>query len=58
MAHDEDGRDGIAEEMANYGIARVPIDNFYYREFHYTNLCDAVAQARRDRIRLRLIPDA
>ena len=61
MGHDQDGRpseDGIAEEMANYGITRVPIDNFYYREFHYTNLRDAITQAKHDRIRLGLIPDA
>lgn len=47
----------VAEEMANYGITRVPVDTFRYREFRYTNLRDAIAQAKRDRIRLRLIPD-
>ena len=47
-----------AEDMAMYGITCVPVDNFYYREFRYTNLRDAVAQAKRDRIRLGLIPDA
>ena len=61
MANDQNGSltdNGNAEEMANYGISRIPVDNFYYREFHYTNLRDAVAQAKRDRIRLGLIPDA
>jgi hypothetical protein len=38
----------VAEEMAKYGIKRVPVDYFHYREFRYTNLEDAVAQAKRD----------
>jgi hypothetical protein len=38
-----------AEDMQNYGITRVPIDYFHYREFRYTNLKDAIAQAKRDR---------
>ena len=54
LATDEE----TAEEMASYGIASVPMNNYYYREFHYTNLKDAIAQAKRDRIRLGLIPDA
>lgn len=37
-----------AQEMAKRGITCVPIDNFYYREFHYTNLQDAIAQSTRD----------
>lgn len=37
------------EEMTRYGITCVPVDNFYYRGFHYTNLNDAVAQATRDK---------
>jgi hypothetical protein len=37
------------EEMAKYGITRVPVDHFQYREFRYTNLEDAVAQAKRQR---------
>ncbi len=48
----------IAEELAKYGITCVPADNFYYREYRYTNLRDAIAQSRRDKIRLRLIPEA
>ena len=37
----------IAEAMAKYGIARVPVDYFHYGEFRYTNLDDAIAQAIR-----------
>ena len=36
-----------AEEMAKYGITRVPIDYFHYGDFRYTNLKDAIAQAKR-----------
>jgi hypothetical protein len=35
------------EEMAKYGITRVPIDYFHYKEFRYTSLGDAIAQATR-----------
>jgi hypothetical protein len=27
-----------AEEMAKYGITRVPTDYFHYKEYRYTNL--------------------
>ena len=47
----------IAAEMVRRGISRVPVDNFYYREFHYTTLHDAMAQSTRDRIRLGLVPE-
>jgi len=47
----------ITAEMARRGISCVPIDNFYYREFHYTTLHDAMAQSTRDRIRLGLVPE-
>jgi hypothetical protein len=36
-----------AEAMAKYGITRVPVDYFHYKEFRYTNLADAIAQATR-----------
>ena len=36
-----------AEEMAKYGITRVPTDYFHYKEYRYTNLADAIAQAKR-----------
>jgi hypothetical protein len=44
----------IAKEMAQLGVTRVPVDNFYYREFHYTRLEDALAQVERDRARVGL----
>ena len=37
----------LIEEMAKYGITRVPVDYFHYGDFRYTNLKDAVAQAKR-----------
>ena len=40
-------RQTIAEDMAKYGITRVPIDYYYYKEYRYTNLEDAIAQAKR-----------
>jgi hypothetical protein len=36
------------QEMDRYGIVRVPADSFLYREFRYTNLQDALAEAKRD----------
>jgi hypothetical protein len=35
------------DEMATYGITCVPIDYFHYKQYRYTNLADAVAQAKR-----------
>ena len=34
-------------QMAQYGITRVPVDYFHFREFRYTSFADALAQARR-----------
>jgi len=39
---------GLKAEMNRHGITRVPVDYFHYRDFRYTSLEDAVAQARRD----------
>ena len=36
------------QEMLELGITRVPTFYFHYKEFRYTNLKDAIAQARRD----------
>jgi hypothetical protein len=36
-----------AEAMAKYGITRVPTDYFHYKEYRYTSLDDAIAQAKR-----------
>ena len=38
------------EEMAKYGITRVPIDYFHYKGYRYTNLDDAIAQAKREHV--------
>jgi hypothetical protein len=37
------------EAMAKYGITRVPVDYFHYKEFRYTNLDDAIAEATRQK---------
>jgi hypothetical protein len=34
-----------ADAMAKYGITRVPVDYFHYKEFRYSNVDDAIAQA-------------
>lgn len=36
------------ELMARFGIIRVPTHIYHYREWRYSNLGDALAQARRD----------
>jgi hypothetical protein len=38
---------GGPEEMARHGITRVPVDHFHYGKYRYTNLEDAVAEAKR-----------
>ena len=38
----------VAEEMKRYGITRVPVDYFHYKNYRYTNVSDAIAQAKRD----------
>lgn len=35
------------EQMHKYGIRRVPTAYFVYRAYRYTNLADALAQAKR-----------
>jgi hypothetical protein len=37
------------DELAEYGIERVPVDYFHWKGFRYTSLKDAVAAARRER---------
>jgi len=37
----------IADQMATYGITRVPVDYFHIGQFRYSNLEDAIAEARR-----------
>lgn len=36
------------ELMARFGITRVPAVRYHYRAWRYSNLADALAQARRD----------
>ncbi|MEO1019552.1 MAG: hypothetical protein AAFY56_17965 [Pseudomonadota bacterium] len=45
---DESGPVSIDDEMAKYGITRVPAEHFFYRTYRYTSLSDAMAQAKRD----------
>ena len=37
-----------AQGMTKYGINRISVDYFYYKQYRYSNLSDAVAQAKRD----------
>jgi hypothetical protein len=39
-----------ASLMAAHGITCIPINYFHYRQFRYTNLDDAVAQAQRSEL--------
>jgi hypothetical protein len=39
-----------ATEMTARGITRVAVDYFHYKEFRYTTLADAIAQADRDSV--------
>jgi hypothetical protein len=43
----EPAPENLAALMARHGIARVPADQFHVDGFRYTNLADALAQARR-----------
>jgi hypothetical protein len=36
------------ELMARYGITKVPVYCFHYRDWRYSTLNDAIAQAKRD----------
>ena len=45
-----------AQAMAKYGITRVPVDYFHYKEFRYTNLDDAIAQATRQNGAVKIPP--
>ena len=41
-------QDAAGAEMARYGITRVPAETFHYRNYRYSRLSDAIAQAKRD----------
>jgi hypothetical protein len=36
------------ELMASFGITRVPAYQYHYKDWRYSNLAEAMAQARRD----------
>jgi len=36
------------ELMARYGITKVPVYRYHYRDWRYSTLNDALAQAKRD----------
>ena len=38
--------------MAKYGITRSTVEYFHYRDFKYTNVNDALAQAKREEKKL------
>lgn len=40
-------RPEVSAEMEKHGITRIPVDYFHCGEFRYTNLKDAIAQAKR-----------
>ena len=37
----------VAEQMATYGITRVLVDYFHVGNYRYSNLDDAIAEAKR-----------
>ncbi len=37
-----------AEKIARYGITRVPTNQLQYRDYRYSKLNEALAQAKRD----------
>lgn len=37
-----------ADLMARFGTTKVPVYRYHYRDWRYSNLDDALAQARRD----------
>lgn len=38
-----------AKQMALYGITHVPTDQYRYKDYRYSKLSDAIAQAKRDK---------
>lgn len=47
-----------AEQMALYGISRVPADQYHYKAFRYSKLSDAIAQAKRDERQSGSLPNS
>ena len=50
MNDDTDAGSGLTsanlEDMKKYGVTRIPTEYFVYRAYRYTNLSDALAQAK------------
>lgn len=46
----KDDEKGLESEMRKHGIKRIPVDYFHINGFRYTDLKDAVAQAKRPKI--------
>ena len=40
----------MQEQMTQYGITRTLVDSFHCGDYRYTNLKDAIAQAKRDKL--------
>jgi len=38
----------LDESLSRYGITRIAVDYFHYRNYRYTNATDAIAQAQRE----------
>jgi hypothetical protein len=36
------------DEMARYGITRVSVDQYHYKQYRYSHLNEAIAQAERE----------
>lgn len=36
------------DEMAKYGITRISVDQYHYKQYRYTHLNEAIAQAERE----------
>jgi hypothetical protein len=45
---DEDLGSEAVEEMVTYGITCAQISQFFYGGYRYTNLADAIAEAKRN----------
>lgn len=44
-----------AEQMAHYEITRIRVDHYRYKDYRYSKLSDAIAQARRDQKSLLIL---
>lgn len=46
------------DDMIKYGIKCVPVDYYHFGDFRYTNLADAIAQAKRGCSTLAAVKDS